>query len=79
MSERYRREKKMAEVLSPLAGRIQEVRVKEGQMITEDDVILVIDARKMETIVHGDAGVVKEIMVKVNDLVEEDQMLAVVE
>ena len=69
----------MAEVLSPLTGRIQEVNVKEGQMITEDDELFIIDAMKMETVVYGDPGVVKEICVKVNDQVDENQVLAIVE
>ena len=69
----------MAEILSPLAGKIQEVNIKEGQMITENDEIFIIDVMKMETPVFGIPGVVKEIKVKVNDQIEEDQLLAIVE
>jgi len=69
----------MAEVLSPISGKILEVKVKEGQMITEDDELFIIEAMKMENAIFGDAGVVKEILVKVDDQVEEDQVVAIVE
>jgi len=69
----------MANVLSPVAGKIQEVCVKVGQMITENDEVFIIDAMKMENAIYGDPGVVKEILVKPGDQVEEDQVLAIVE
>lgn len=69
----------MAELTSPMAGRIQEINVKVGQMITEDDELFIIEALKMENVVYGDPGVVKEIFVKVGDRVEEDEVLAVIE
>ena len=69
----------MAQILSPMAGRIQEVSIKAGQMITEDDELFIVEAMKMENVVYGDPGVVKEVLVKAGDDVEEDQVLAVVE
>jgi acetyl-CoA carboxylase biotin carboxyl carrier protein len=69
----------MAEITSPMAGRIAEINVKVGQMITEDDELFVIEAMKMENVVYGDPGVVKQVLVKVGDEVEEDQVLAVIE
>jgi acetyl-CoA carboxylase biotin carboxyl carrier protein len=69
----------MTEVTSPMAGRIQEVNVKVGQMITEDDELFIVEALKMENVVYGDPGVVKEILVNTGDEVEEDQILAIVE
>jgi acetyl-CoA carboxylase biotin carboxyl carrier protein len=69
----------MAEVTSPMAGRIAEINVKAGQMITEDDELFVIEAMKMENVVYGDPGIVKQVLVKVGDEVEEDQVLAVIE
>lgn len=70
---------KMAQITSPMSGKIQEINVKVGQMITEDDEIFIIEAMKMENVVYGDAGVVKEIFVKVGDKVEEDDPLAEIE
>jgi acetyl-CoA carboxylase biotin carboxyl carrier protein len=69
----------MAKITSPMAGKIQEVNIKVGQMITEDDEVFVIEAMKMENAVYGDPGVVKEIFVKVGDRVEEDDVLAEIE
>ena len=69
----------MAQLTSPMAGKIQEINVKVGQMITEDDELFIIEAMKMENVVYGDPGVVKEILVKVGDKVEEDDVLAEIE
>lgn len=69
----------MAQLISPMAGKIQEINVKPGQMITEDDELFIIEALKMENVVYGDPGIVKEIYVKVGDRVEEDQPLAIIE
>ena len=69
----------MAKLTSPMAGKIQEINMKVGQMITEDDELFIIEAMKMENVVYGDPGVVKEILVKVGDKVEEDDLLAIIE
>jgi len=69
----------MGKLISPMAGKIQEINIKVGQMITEDDEVFVIEAMKMENVVYGDPGIVKEIFVKVGDKVEEDDPLAVIE
>ncbi|MDD3169389.1 MAG: acetyl-CoA carboxylase biotin carboxyl carrier protein subunit [Eubacteriales bacterium] len=69
----------MAELTSEMAGKVQAVNIKVGQMITEDDELFIIEAMKMENVVYGDPGVVKEIFVKVGDKVEEDDLLAIIE
>lgn len=69
----------MGQLTSPMAGKIQEINIKVGQVITEDDEVFVIEAMKMENVVYGDPGIVKEIFVKVGDRVEEDDPLAVIE
>ena len=69
----------MGQLISPMAGKIQEINIKVGQMITEDDEVFVIEAMKMENVVYGDPGIVKEIFVKIGDKVEEDDPLAVIE
>ncbi len=69
----------MAELTSPMAGKIQEINIKVGQMITEDDELFIIEAMKMENVVYGDPGVVKEIFVKTGDKVEEDDVLAIIQ
>lgn len=69
----------MTEITSPMAGRIQEINVKVGQMITEDDELFIVEALKMENAVYGDSGIVKEILVTINQEVEEDDVLAIIE
>ncbi|NLO97772.1 MAG: acetyl-CoA carboxylase biotin carboxyl carrier protein subunit [Peptococcaceae bacterium] len=69
----------MAELTSPIAGKILEVNVSVGQTVTEDDELFIIEAMKMENPVYGDAGTVKEIKVKVGDQVEEGDVLAIIE
>jgi biotin carboxyl carrier protein len=73
------KEEKMAELVSTIAGKVKEINIKPGQMVTEDDEAFIIEAMKMENIMYSEAGVVKEILVKVGDSVEEDAVLAVVE
>lgn len=79
LDRREKEEIKMAEITSLMSGRIQEINIKVGQMITEDDELFIIEALKMENVIYGDPGVVKEILVKVGQEVEEDQVLAVIE
>ncbi|MDR3225327.1 MAG: acetyl-CoA carboxylase biotin carboxyl carrier protein subunit [Clostridiales Family XIII bacterium] len=69
----------MAELLSTISGKVQEINIKVGDQITDDDEAIIIEAMKMETVVYGEAGVVKEILVKEGDSVEEDQALAIIE
>ncbi|MEI8216181.1 MAG: acetyl-CoA carboxylase biotin carboxyl carrier protein subunit [Eubacteriales bacterium] len=69
----------MADLRSPMAGKIQGINIKVGQMITEDDELFIIEAMKMETVVYGDPGIVKEIFVKEGDRVEEDDLIATIE
>jgi len=69
----------MAELLSPIAGKVREINMKIGQMMTEDDEAFIIEAMKMENVVYGEPGIVKEILVNIGDKVEEDDLLAIVE
>jgi acetyl-CoA carboxylase biotin carboxyl carrier protein len=69
----------MADLISTISGKVQEVNIKVGDAITEDDEAIIIEAMKMETVIYGEIGTVKEILVKDGDAVEEDQVLATVE
>lgn len=69
----------MADILSPLPGKVVGIKIKEGQLVTEDDVMFVVEAMKIENDVYGRAGVVTEVSVKVGDMIEEGQRLARVE
>lgn len=66
------------EILAPIAGRISEILVKEGDAVKENDYLLKLEAMKMENPVVAIAnGTVQKIKVKVGDEVESDDLLIV--
>jgi acetyl-CoA carboxylase biotin carboxyl carrier protein len=70
----------MAEILTPLAGKVLEVQVEVGAKIEEDDEVAIIEALKMENTVYATSGgTVKEIKVKKGDSVEDGDVLIVLE
>ena len=67
-------------IISPIPGSIVEIRVDIGDKIRQDEVVLVIEAMKMENdIVAPIDGIIKEIKVVVGQTVEIDTVLAVIE
>lgn len=65
-------------VRCPMPGKVLEVKAAAGQKMQAGDVILTIEAMKMENeIVAPQNGVVESIRVKQGDAVETDQILAV--
>ncbi len=69
----------MANLESPLAGKILEINMEVGQVVTEDDELIILEAMKMENPIFGSDGTVKEIKVKIGDKVQEGDVLAVIE
>jgi len=70
----------MANLESPMGGKIFELNIEVGQQVEEDDEVIIIDAMKMENPVFSPvSGTVKEIKVKVGDQVNEGDVLAVIE
>lgn len=68
------------EINAPLAGKVMSISVNVGDVVEEDDEILVLEAMKMETPVYSSgAGTIKEIRVNQGDSVEEDDVLAIIE
>ncbi len=58
-------------IIAPIPGRIFRINIKEGDRISKGEVVLVIDAMKMENnILAKREGVVKKIHVKLDDMVE---------
>ncbi len=58
------------EVIAPLTGNIWKVFVTEGQQVAKDDVLLMLEAMKMETEIRAaQAGTVQGIRVKAGDTV----------
>lgn len=66
--------------LAPLAGVVQEVAVKAGDMVKVGDKVMIIEAMKMKTVVsaHKD-GKVAAVHVSVGDAVEAGQPLLSIE
>ncbi len=71
----------MAEsVTAPMVGKVLEIQCKIGDQVEENQVILLLEAMKMEIpVVAPAAGTVKEIKVAVGDTVESDSVLAILE
>ncbi|CFX27245.1 Single hybrid motif [Syntrophomonas zehnderi OL-4] len=70
----------MAALESPMAGKVLEILVQEGQKVAEDDEVIILEAMKMENPVFAPAdGVVKEIKVKVGQQIAESEVILVLE
>jgi oxaloacetate decarboxylase alpha subunit len=68
-----------AEVRAPMAGHILRINVKEGQFVNESQVVIVMEAMKMETEVRTRyAGTVQHLAVKVGDTVAGNDVLLTV-
>lgn len=67
-------------IAAPIPGKIFKLNVKEGDEVKKGDVIVVIDAMKMENNIETKiAGVVKEVKVSLNDMVDSGQVMVVLE
>lgn len=63
-------------VVAPLAGSVAKIMVEPGQEIAAGEVLLILEAMKMETeITAPAAGVVGDVMVAVGDAVQGGQAL----
>lgn len=63
-----------------MGGKIIDVKVKAGDVVGENDEVLILEAMKMELpVVAGVSGTVKEIKCKQGDAVEADAVLIVLE
>lgn len=68
------------QVKSPMPGTILDINVQAGQSVNAGDVIVVMEAMKMENeIVASVSGKIAEICVKKGDVVDTDAVLAVIE
>uniref|UniRef100_A0A7I5E751 Propionyl-CoA carboxylase alpha chain, mitochondrial n=1 Tax=Haemonchus contortus TaxID=6289 RepID=A0A7I5E751_HAECO len=67
-------------VLAPMPGAIKSVTVKVGDMVSEGQELVVMEAMKMQNSLHaGKTGKVKAVHVKVGDTVDEAQVLVELE
>ena len=63
-------------LISPMPGKVVEVMVKKDDIVSPGDVLLVLDAMKMENILKADSKAqVKEVLVYKGEAVAADQNL----
>jgi propionyl-CoA carboxylase alpha chain len=63
-------------LLAPIAGLIQHIRVKEGDIVKTGSELVVIEAMKMENVIYADHDVtIKKIHITAKDSVQADQLL----
>jgi acetyl-CoA carboxylase biotin carboxyl carrier protein len=64
-------------ITAPMVGKILKVEKNIGDRVDEDEVVLVMEAMKMEIpVVAPASGVLKDLKVSVGQAVEADQLLA---
>ncbi|MDD2716419.1 MAG: hypothetical protein PHW04_11075 [Candidatus Wallbacteria bacterium] len=67
-------------ITAPLQGVVSSLSAKLGHRVAEKDVLLTIEAMKMQNEIHADVnGTVKNIMVKAGDTVREHDLLIEIE
>ncbi len=72
--------KKEGDLNSPISGTVVKVKVTEGDLVKKDDVLLVIEAMKMEYLIHAPySGKIKRIYFKEKDQIEIGQLTAEIE
>ncbi|MCB8817163.1 acetyl-CoA carboxylase biotin carboxyl carrier protein subunit [Desulfosporosinus shakirovi] len=70
----------MANIESPMSGKVWKILVKVGDAIVEDDEVIILEALKMENPIFApEDGVIKEINVKEGQQVTEGDVLVVLE
>ena len=68
------------EVTSEVTGNVWKVQAKVGDLLAEDDVIMILESMKMEIPVEAPvAGKLVELSVAEEDSVDEGQVVAVIE
>ena len=68
------------EVTSEVAGNVWKVQAKVGEVLAEEDVIMILESMKMEIPVEAPvAGKLVELLVAEKDSVDKDQVVAVIE
>jgi biotin carboxyl carrier protein len=77
LTGRKKTEKKEGDLNSPISGTVIKVKVKQGDHVKKDDVLLVIEAMKMEYLIHAPySGTIKNIYFKEKDQIEIGQLTA---
>ena len=67
-------------IIAPMPGRILSLKVKEKQTVQAGDLILFLEAMKMENeIFCGESGIVKEILVREGEEVNPGDVLVIID
>ena len=65
------KKKEQGDLNSPISGKVVNVKVKKGSIVKKDDVLMVIEAMKMEYLIRAPFnGLVKKVNFKENDQIE---------
>ncbi len=71
--------KREVKISAPIPGKITKIFVKEGQKVSKDEELLILEAMKMRNrIFSPNNGKIRKIAIKENDSVEQDQLLLVI-
>lgn len=71
-----RDEKRLAKLVSPLPGRVIDVKVRSGEEVSLGDELIIIESMKMQTVIRSDReGVVEEVHVKAGETIKRGQVL----
>jgi len=69
-----KKKKEEGDLKSPISGKVVNIKVKKGDKVKKDDVLMVIEAMKMEYLIRAPYnGTIKKINFKENDQVEIGQ------
>ncbi len=68
------------EVTAEVTGNVWKVQAKVGDVLAEEDVIMILESMKMEIPIEAPmAGKLIELLVAEEDSVDEDQVVAIIE
>ena len=68
--------KQVNDIKAPMPGLILEITVKVGDEVKEDDTLLILEAMKMENVIHSPReGVIKSILVNERETVDKNMLL----
>lgn len=79
-NQQLKEELAVSEITAPMGGKVLDVKVNEGDVVNENDEVLILEAMKMELpVVATSSGTVKEVRCNKGDAVEADAVLIVLE
>ncbi len=72
--------KKLKEIKAPMPGLVLDVQVKEGDEVKEGDIVVILEAMKMENVIKATAdATVKSIRVKKTDTIDKGEIMVTFE